>query len=499
MQLQFQSSTCRCLKSAVREVRNVELTQEVRLSDGMPAIGRILTSRGQIVLRSKEWQGDYLTVSGGLMVWILYAPEDGTSPRCVDAWLPFQLKWELENGDNEGVIRVCPMLRFVDSRSISARKVMVRAGVAALGEALIPIQVQSFKPENLPDDIQLLRNTYPVRLQMEAGEKTYLLDEDLQLPTGSVPAERLLAYTVLPQIHEKRVVGDKVILRGICKLHVLYRCNEGKIHSADPEIPISQYVQLEGTYGNDAQADAMTGVTSLELMLNEEMQLRLKCGLVTQYLISDRHLAEVIEDAYSPLREIDLQMEQLKLPSVPEQRAETIQVQQQVPGVSADVVDVSFLPDFPRRSRAEDHIMLEFPGQFQLLYYASDGSLQGSTVRWENTMQIMADPESRMSFLPQYSGNVQVISGNDELILSTQMKVDMDTRLEESIPMISGIEAAEISEMRQDRPSLILCRSGGETLWEIAKRSGSTVENITRVNRLEGQPKTNQMLLIPVT
>ena len=96
MELQFQSSTCRCLKAAARQVHNTELTQEVRLSDGMPDIGRILTTWGQIVLRSKEWQGDLVAVSGGIMVWILYAPEDGTPPRCLDAWVPFQLKWDLE-------------------------------------------------------------------------------------------------------------------------------------------------------------------------------------------------------------------------------------------------------------------------------------------------------------------------------------------------------------------------------------------------------------------
>ena len=498
MQLQFQSSSCRCLKAAAREVRNVELTQEVRLSDGMPAIGRILTSRGQIVLRSKEWQGDQITVSGGIMVWIIYAPEDGTSPRCVDTWVPFQLKWDLEDGDHDGVIRVCPMLRFVDSRSISARKVMVRAGVAALGEALTPMQVQIFKPENLPEDIQLLRNTYPVRLQMEAGEKTFLLDEDLQLPVGSVLPERLLAYSALAQMHEKRVAGDKVILRGTCRLHVLYRCNEGKLHAADIEIPIAQYVQLEETYSNDAQADVMTGLTSLELMHNEQMQLRFKCGLVSQYLITDRYLAEVTEDAYSPRREIELQMEQLKLPSLLEQRSEAVQVQQQVPGVNADVVDASFFPDFPRQTRDEDCMTLEFPGQFQLLYYESDGSLQGSTVRWESTLQMMADPESRMSFSLQPGGNVQVISGNDELILSTQMKVDMYARSEETIPMVSAVEAGEMREAEPDRPSLILCRSGEESLWNLAKRSTSTVEDIIRVNRLEGQPKNNQILLIPV-
>ena len=499
MELQFQSSTCRCLKAAAREVRNTELTQEVRLSDGMPDIGRVLSSWGQIILRSKEWLSDQITVSGGIMVWILYAPEDGTPPRCVDAWVPFQLKWELGESGSEGPIRVYPLLRFLDSRSVGARKMMIRAGVAAMGEALSAMQAQLYTPAELPDDIHLLRNTYPVRLPMEAGEKTFLLDEDLSLSTGSVQPERLLSYTILPQLQEKRVAGDKIILRGTGRIRILYRCTEGKIHTAELEIPISQYAQLEDTYGTDAHADVMMGVTSLEILQNEGANLRVKCGLVAQYLIDDRYLAEVTEDAYSPRRELDLHMEELRLPSILEQRNESIQVQQQLPGINGDVVDVCFLPDFPRQSRAGDHMTLEFPGQFQLLYYAPDGSLQGTVARWEGSMQMLADPESQMSILVQPQSSIQAVAGAEDISLNTQMKLEMCAYAQEGIPMVSGLEAGQLHDADPSRPSLILCRGGSETLWNMAKRCGSTVEDIMRINRLNGQPQPDQMLLIPVS
>ena len=178
MELQFTDNACRYLTAAVRDVRSTELTQEVRLSDGMPDIGRVIASWGQVILRSKEWQGDQVSVTGGIMVWILYAPEDSTPPRSIETWIPFQLKWELENVPREGNVLISPLLRFVDSRGISARKMMVRAGVCALCEAMSPMEANVFQPAELPEDIQILQNTYPVRLPVEAGEKTFLLDEE---------------------------------------------------------------------------------------------------------------------------------------------------------------------------------------------------------------------------------------------------------------------------------------------------------------------------------
>jgi len=498
MELQFQSGACRYLQASAREVQNTELTQEVRLSDGMPDIGRVLTSWGQVILRSKEWQGDLVTVSGGIMVWILYAPEDGTPPRCMDTWVPFQLKWEVKQSGAEGPIRVWPLLRFVDSRSVSARKMMVRAGVAAMGEAFSPAQTRIFYPAELPEDIQLLKNTYPIRIPKEAGEKTFLMDEELQVPAGTAQPERLLAYTMTPQVQEKRVTGDKVILRGTGKIHLIYRCAEGRIHAVDMEIQFSQFAQLEDTYGTDAHADIMVGTTNLELFQNDGSQLHMKCGLVAQYLITDRYLAEVAEDAYSPHRNMELKVEELNLPSILEQRTELIQAQQKLPGIEGDVVDAVVLPDFPRQSRKGDRIELDIPAQFQLLYYAPDGSLQGSSARWENNMQIMADPDSSMSFQVQPYGTVQTASGVDELNLNAQLKLEMQTQTLTGIPMVAGLELGQLEEPAFDRPSLILCRREDQSLWNIAKRCGSTVEEIQRINRLEGQPEPNRMLLIPV-
>lgn len=499
MGLQFQSSTCRCLEAAIHEVQNTELTQEVRLSDGMPDIGRVLTTWGQVILRSKEWQGDQITVSGGIMTWTLYAPEDGTPPRCLDAWLPFQLKWGMETTSDEGEIRVYPLLRFIDSRSISSRKIMIRAGIAAMAEALHSMQVQIYEPEQLPEDIQILNNIYPVRLPKETGEKAFLLDEDLKIPAGAVEPERLLAYTITPQLQEKRVAGDKAILRGIGKLRVIYRCAEGKIHTAELELPIAQYAQLENTYGSDAACDVMMGITAVELVQNDGSELRVRCGLVAQYVITDRHLLKVAEDAYSTKREIGLNIEKLNLPAILEQRIEQIQVHQQFPYGSADVVDINFLPDFPRQNRTADSVRMEIPGQFQVLYYAPDGILQGAACRWEGSLQLSADCDSVLDCLVRMPEVIQAACGMEEMHLSCLMKIEITVQSKAGIQMISGLEMGQIEIADPERPSLILRRSNGESLWNMAKRCGSTVDGIMQINHLKGEPADKQMLLIPVS
>ena len=132
MELQFDKSVMPCLRSVIHQVQNLEQTQEVKLTEGMPDIGRILASWGQLLIRGKEWRSGGMSVSGGVMAWVLYAPENGTSPRTLDTWIPFQMKWSLPEGTREGEMRAEGLLRSLDARSVSPRKIMLRAGISAL-------------------------------------------------------------------------------------------------------------------------------------------------------------------------------------------------------------------------------------------------------------------------------------------------------------------------------------------------------------------------------
>ena len=498
MELQFKKSVCSCLDTALREVQNMEQTQEIKLPDGMPDIGRVLAAWGQTVLRSKEWRGDEVSLSGGMLVWVLYAPEDGTQPRCIDSWIPFQMRWDLPDRTREGRIRISCLPRFVDARSVSARKIMVRAGAAAMAEAFSPMEAEVYIPENVPEDVELLRSVYPVRLPREAGEKTFLMDEDLTVP-GSIPQpEKLLYYTVRPQVTDQKVLANKIVFRGNANLHVLFVSEEGQLFSWDFELPFSQFAELEGSFSGDAQVDMVLCPTSLELELDDEGHLRLKCGIVGQYLVDDPELLELIEDAYSPGRDLKIHSETLELPAILENRRENIYGEQTIPAEANIAADVQFLPDFPRQRRTENGVAMEVPGTFRVLYYGEDGSLQSANARWEGQQELRADMDSQITAVPVPTAP-QVAVGSGSMTAKGEVPLQLTATSSRGMPMVTGLELGEQREPDIHRPSLILRRAGEARLWDIAKASGSTMEAIRKANNLQDEPAPGQMLLIPVS
>ena len=102
----------------LREDRSSEETLELRIPEGMPDAGKILASWGQPLLRSKEWRSDRIVCTAGMMVWVLYQPESGGEPQCLDGWVGQTLRWDLPRDCPEGDLRIDLATRFVDARML---------------------------------------------------------------------------------------------------------------------------------------------------------------------------------------------------------------------------------------------------------------------------------------------------------------------------------------------------------------------------------------------
>ena len=497
MELQFNKSVIPCLRTAVQQVQTQEQTQEVRLTDEMPDIGKVLASWGQVLLRGKDWNGGAAGMSGGVMVWVLYMPEDGSQVQCVETWLPFQLRWDLPDMHNDGTLNVMPILRSVDARTLSARKLMVRAGVGAVGKAMVADEMEIYSPDQLPEDVCILKRNYPVCIPVEAGEKAFVIEETLTLPATAPAIRKLLRYGLHPELVESKVVADKIVMRGMAVLDILYLGEDGQIYSRDFELPFSQYEQLQREY-DTATAQITMAVTALELEPGQEESLNLKAGMTGQYVICDSPVLEIVEDAYSPGRAVEPQIQQLLLPSVLDVHRETVHAEHSVEMNASRVADVQFYPDIPRQHREGDKLCTELSGAFQILCYDPAGGLQSAISRWEGRCDMDVARDAKVETALCATGRPQSAIGGGNASLRADMLLDAQVFAGEGLCMVTGLKLSEAAEPEPNRPSLILCRAGEDSLWEIAKRTGSTVEVIQKANALQQEPDSTQMLLIPV-
>lgn len=501
MKVEFPKKTVSCLQCIKSEVRWVEETQELRMPEQMPDVGRILCCWGQVLLRSKEWRDGTMAVSGGVMAWVMYLPEgENSTGHMAQAWIPFQLKWDLPQTKHDGTIRVLPLLQSVDARTTTARKIVVRATVSVLAEAFVQDRAEVCVPEQIPEGIHLLQRTYPMILPRESGEKTFEMDEELTLPQSAQPVDEILRFSFHPELIDRKVLSGKVVFRGSGLVHVLYRSSGGELCSWDFEIPFAQYAQLDTEYEQEAQCTVVPILTGLELDGMPDGKLRLKAAIAGQYMIYDTTPILVAEDAYSIGAQLQVQTQPLQLPSVLALEQKTVSAEQPMHLQASNIIDTAFYPWMPRLRRQNEEMQAELGGVFHMLYRDETGTLQGAVQKWQSEETVNLASNAELGLLIQPSGRPQGSSASGQTVMRGDILLDSVISADSQIPMISALEMGEVCAPDPDRPNLILQRLNGESLWDLAKMNGSTVERIRVANGLgsDGEPALGQMLLIPV-
>lgn len=494
MELRFEKKPVSCLRRDLWQVQDREFTQELRLGDELPEIGSVLSARGQYVMRSKEWRGDSVGVSGGVMVWILYAPADGQRPQCVEAWIPVQAKWNLSGSEREGAIRASWLLRGVDARCISARKLMVRADLSLLAEAMEPWETEVYVPEQMDGDIQLLRKTYPTMIPTETGEKPFQMEETLEL--NSADAVKICAMELESVLSEQKVLGDKTVFRGDLRIHLLYQNADGQLRAEDLTVPFSQFAELDRDHDKSATVCVVMAVSAVELELREG-KLGLKCGLVAQYVVWDQIMLELVEDAYSLSREVTPRMGKLELPMELDRCRNTVRCQTVLTGDVSRVVDTWAGPAHPRVRRAGGLTELELWGNIGILYMDGEGQLRGGSGQFSSLWELPTG-EDAAALAQVMEVTRPEVSMGEGITLGMDATAQVLTAGRDGLPMVQGLELGERNASSAGRPSVILRRAGEESLWELAKGNGSTVEAICQANGLSEEPMDERILLIPV-
>ena len=498
MQLQFQPTVHSCMQRVVWETKSEEQSQEVRLPDAMPDVTQVLSCWGQPVIRSKEWRGNSMSVSGGVMAWVMYMPENALQPESLETWIPFQLRWDFPQTQRDGQMVFSCSLESIDARQISARKMMLRCVISATGEALEPGKIETYMPLELPEDVQILQSDYPVQVAVEAGEKSFALDETLNWPAACADTEKIVYYTLQPEIVDQKIMADKAVFRGAALVHVLCRTADGRLRSCKFELPFSQFAELEREYGSGAALQVVPALTSLELEKQEDGTVRIKAGVAGQYVVYDRKMLQIVEDAYSLQRPVQLQTQMLSVLSTVEMISQTLVAAQEQQLDDATAIDVCFMIGQPARLYSNDTSQLACSGTFQLLTEDSDGLYSSTYMQWQGQTEFAADKDTHISAVAQLSGLPQAsISGN---VVSCQADVLLYrlSGAELTVPMVTALDLGDVTLPDQTRPSLIIRRPGNQSLWEMAKESGSTVDAIMQANALTESPEDDRLLMIPV-
>lgn len=502
MELVFQQNQIRYLREIGCEAFSREETMDTIVPDSLPDIGRIVDSFGNILVQTKECRGGTLCVTGGVQAGVLYVPEEGDGVCEIPMYIPFTVKKELAADCDEGQFLCSITLGGLDARMLNPRKVLVRANLICRFRLLTPGEMTVHTLKEQPECLQMRTRTLPFLLPVDAAEKSFPINEEMELNSTQEAVDRILSLRAWPEIAERKLIGSKAVFKGRLCVHAVYLGIEGRLCPTELQIPFSQYVEMNQEL-EDFELQIIPMLSGLEVEPDGQMECRrllLSANLLVQCVAYGRQELTLVDDAYSTKGAFQPEWEKCELTGRLDSQSlqETAQLHEHAEAKS--VLDCWIAPELPTMSRNGDALTLRLPLSGNAMYYDSEGALQGKPIRsvWECELQLHPDAAARVHevALRDFSASADA----DGIALRCTVTQEVETQAIHELRQLCGGAIGEETDAGERRPSVILRRGmPDESLWSVAKACRTTVDAICAANHLEAEDGIQgRLLLIPM-
>ena len=490
-------------------VADVTLCQEETLEsivpDACPDIERIVDVCGQATLSGKQAGSGAATVSGMVRVSVLYRPEGGAGLRRMELAAPFTCQVEAKGLNEQGVVLASPRLRCAEARALNPRKVLLRLDLAVDITACQPVKRTVCRGILEGEQAGICQRQYEGESYelISVQEKPFTFSDQIRLQGGQGEAPQLLAIQALPQCTESKLIGSKLIFKGIVELSMLLQEAEGALTSARESLPFSQVLELSQA-GEDSDCRVWVELTELQCRPDpgDGRSLEVVLELLAQAQVRCRRPVTLLQDVYSTAWEMEVDSSPQTLCQLGEQSTRTqtvrelLETGEMVRGVAASRLSLGQVT----QNREGSQILLSAESWLTVLYLDEEEQVRCLRKMLPVTCRLDCPEEYRCLCTCSSPGEVFAAPAAGGVEVRFSLDFHCLTMTGRSV---AAVEQARLGEARSggegERPSVVLrLPVPGEGLWEIAKSYGTTMEQIRQANELEGEElPQGKMLLIP--
>ena len=507
MELELQQEHFACYHASTQLCDTHEETLETIVPDYCPDIARIIDASGCLFLRKYELTDGKVSVSGSIKMTLLYMAEDGI--RSLDYAIPldYTLEGRLSGASEvmlEGKIDSCEV------RMLNPRKVFSRVSVNLCVTPYAPATITACGDvaEKEAYKIETLCETHEVSLIQAVREKDFVFSDEVVLSSTKEPIRDILRTKSKLRVTECRSVGNKLILKGIACLDMLYLTQGGTLAQLSSELPFSQIIDgLDGADG-ELSCDAALRLTGCEVRIGSESApddahtVSLKLMICAFVLLRRTQKLCCIADLYSTAYDLSAKSEQVELSPSPETFVRTQTVREQIEtGVAVQSIlcaDVSF--GSAALTQSDTGSTLRTSALIKVLYLDESGSPLLAERRVEVTLDTDVSAVLRAAVRCVCAGDISASISASGIEVRFPAEFTLISSVAPCYPCLTALSAEERKEPDGETPSLVLrMLKRGESLWNLAKQYRTTVEEILKANELteEAAAAIGQMLLIP--
>lgn len=473
------------------------------IPDVKPDIISEVSASGTVYIYKKEIIEGKVRLDGCVNTYVMYqADDENSSIRSLNVNIDFTQMIDMSNVMPDMNLETNVKLKSVECKVINGRKVSIKAFVEVNVKVTSNENIDIISNVNLKD-IQMLNKSLSVNSLVGRGTAKVYAKDTLVIDNIDNLSEIMRADLHILN-KDVKISYNKVLAKSDLNVRLLYLTDDNRINSVQNVIPVMGFVDIENV-SEENIVDTKYEIKNLIIKPNnvEEHSIYVEVELEVLCEVYKNQEINLIQDLYSPKTSVTFTQKQINIMQRRESAQSTCQIRekQTVPEIGANkIYDVGVSVEITKQTILNDRILYE--GELRLSYIYNSGG----GVDTKNTV-------IPFNFNVDFTGVTQTSNidtnmeiGMQDFIITEDGNIDVKVDINFNVTLVKNAEINIIDDIQEEENrqvnscSLVIYYvKSGDTLWKIAKKFGSTVDEIARINGIENVDKLNvaQQLFIP--
>lgn len=470
------------------------IEEDCIVPDIKPDILNVISTSGIVCIYKKEILDGKIRLDGCINTYIMYLADtqEENAVRGLNTNLDFTQMIDMEKANSSMTLDTNLILKSLDCKVLNGRKIHVKAMLEVEAKVSSNETVEFVKDIQNLKDVQLLNQDFRINSLVGTGVTKLYAKDTFSIDQIDNLVE--IMKTDLKIINkDTKVSYNKVLIKADLETKILYLTEDNRINVVEGKIPIMGFIDLPNI-SEEHTCDVKYEIKNLIVKPNnvDEHSIYVEVEIEVFCEAYENRELRMIQDLYSPTVALNFSQKRVRVIGQKESRQQVCNIREKemLPEVGhRKIYDVEVYPIVDKQNVLNGRILYEGEIELNFIYAAS----QSNGIE---TKQISIPFNFSMDFDGMKSemnvDTIVEISMQDFVVMpdeSIDIKVDLTftaiSSRDSNISIIDEVQEAEGNRNLCQYSMVIYFAKPGDTLWKIAKRFGSTVEDIARVNGIE--------------
>ena len=495
-----------CVNKLVASKKDIIMVEgDMIVPDSKPDILNTICTSGVVCIYKKDVLDEKVRMDGNINTYIMYLADDTDDKvRGINTSLDFSEVIPVPNAQEgmESVIQT--KLKSIECKVINGRKIGIKATLEVDIKIYAKEEVEIVNNIQNAEGIQMLKEDLCVNSLVGTGENKIYTKDNISIDQIDNLAE-ILKTDIAIVDKDVKISYNKILAKAEARIKIMYLTEDNRVNSIDTKIPIVGFVDIPNvTEENICDLDYEIKNMIIKPNAPEEHSIYIELEMGVTAIVYEEKQINLIQDLYSPCENLEFNKKKITTITNKQTRKETKQIREKIEldGMeNKNIIYVDVNPVIEKQDNLANRIV--FTGTLEINFMLSNQDLQmevrNSKIPFEYTLDGVEDSENvnckldmevaNQDFIVQDGG---AISANVDLAMNSDIDRNTNMNIMNEIQTNGEREA-------QDYSLILYLVKKGDSLWQIAKRYGSTVDDIVRTNGIEDENKITpgQKLFIP--